>query len=278
MKNTCTEIVPAIYPKAKRIVAIGDIHGDYNSLLQIFTHAKILKNNKFVARDTHIVIVGDFLDRGARRLNADDERSEYKIIKLLFKMMHAAKKYNSHVCICLGNHEIMNVLGDFSYVSPEGNKDFDGRRHEYMKPGGKIAKLLACKTNTIVKIGSWLFSHAGVKSEISNKYKLTEVNHIIREFLLGNTEYPVRPIFKRLFWHRSFGGRKPNCEDSNKSAGNYNTVRQVIGHTVQRSGINVACDEKLFRIDVGLSRAFYKNPRIQYLEIINDDNYYLHKL
>ena len=31
-------------------------------------------------------------------------------------------------------------------------------------------------------------------------------------------------------------------------------VLQVVGHTIQEQGINSACGEKVFRIDVGLSK------------------------
>ena len=42
--------------------------------------------------------------------------------------------------------------------------------------------------------------------------------------------------------------------------------RLVVGHTVQKSGINSACGDKLFRIDVGLSAYYGDNPT-QVLEI-----------
>jgi hypothetical protein len=41
--------------------------------------------------------------------------------------------------------------------------------------------------------------------------------------------------------------------------------RMVVGHTVQKSGISSACAERVYRIDVGLSR-FFGGP-IQILQI-----------
>jgi hypothetical protein len=43
--------------------------------------------------------------------------------------------------------------------------------------------------------------------------------------------------------------------------------RMVVGHTVQDQGINAACDGTVWRIDVGLSKA-YGGP-IQVLEIVD---------
>ena len=42
--------------------------------------------------------------------------------------------------------------------------------------------------------------------------------------------------------------------------------RMVVGHTVQKAGINSACQDRVYRIDVGLS-AYYGNNPTQVLEI-----------
>ena len=42
--------------------------------------------------------------------------------------------------------------------------------------------------------------------------------------------------------------------------------RLVVGHTTQRNGITSACGDRVYRIDVGLSR-FYGDGPIQVLEI-----------
>jgi hypothetical protein len=41
----------------------------------------------------------------------------------------------------------------------------------------------------------------------------------------------------------------------------------VVGHTVQ-NGINSACDGKIWRTDIGMSRSFGKRNKIQVLEIL----------
>ena len=64
----------------------------------------------------------------------------------------------------LGNHEIMNVLGNMKYVDEKGASDFGNyeKRKELFKPGKKWAKYLACTRNSIVKIGDWIFVHGGL--------------------------------------------------------------------------------------------------------------------
>ena len=46
-------------------------------------------------------------------------------------------------------------------------------------------------------------------------------------------------------------------------------ARMVVGHTIQEAGINSACNDRVFRIDVGLSKGC-GNGMPQVLEIIND--------
>ena len=47
-----------------------------------------------------------------------------------------------------------------------------------------------------------------------------------------------------------------------------NVRRLVIGHTVQEQGINSACDGRVWRIDVGMSK--YYDGQVQVLELRGD--------
>lgn len=268
--NYCQVNPEGVFPPAKRIIVIGDIHGDLEALITILFYSGVIdKYLNWIANSTHLVVIGDILDRGSRSFGTGDEKSEYTIIKLLVNLKKHAQRYSSEVHIILGNHELMNIFGNFSYVSALGMTDFDGKRKEYFKPGGKIAKLLGCNAVSILKIGSWLFSHAGVLPEISSRYSINGINDIVREFILGNTSVPDNDIINTSFWHRQYAGL-PNCAKAMQSNNDYTSRSQVIGHNVQRNGINNACNGALFRVDIGLSKAFGLKKRYQYLEIIND--------
>lgn len=56
------------------------------------------------------------------------------------------------------------------------------------------------------------------------------------------------------------------CEVLNRVLKETSAKRLVVGHTVQKDGINGACQDRLFRIDVGLS-AYYGDRPAQVLEI-----------
>jgi hypothetical protein len=93
----------------ERVVAIGDLHGDYEQYINVMRSAGLLdKNGKWSGGRTHLVQTGDITDRGA------DSR---KIIDHLVKLAKQAKRKGGYIHMLIGNHEAMNVTGDLRYVS-----------------------------------------------------------------------------------------------------------------------------------------------------------------
>jgi hypothetical protein len=93
----------------ERVIAIGDLHGDYPRYIDVMESAGLIdKNGKWSGGETHLVQTGDITDRGA------DSR---KIIDHLVKLKKQAKKKGGYVHLLIGNHESMNVVGDLRYVS-----------------------------------------------------------------------------------------------------------------------------------------------------------------
>jgi len=103
----------------ERVVAIGDLHGDYNQYINVMRSAGLIgKSGKWAGGDTHLVQTGDITDRG------DDSR---KIIDHLVKLAKQAKKKGGHIHMLIGNHEAMNVTGDLRYVTTGEFRAFEGR-------------------------------------------------------------------------------------------------------------------------------------------------------
>ena len=93
----------------ERVVAIGDLHGDYDQYIRVMKSAGLLdKKDRWSGGKTHLVQTGDLTDRG------DDSR---KIIDHLVKVAKQAKKKGGYVHLLIGNHESMNVVGDLRYVT-----------------------------------------------------------------------------------------------------------------------------------------------------------------
>jgi hypothetical protein len=94
-----------------RIVAIGDIHGADAAFVSILQKAQLINaNREWIAQNTIFIQTGDVLDRGPGSRKAMD---------LLLNLEKQATKQNSKVIPLLGNHEVMNIIGDLRYVSAE---------------------------------------------------------------------------------------------------------------------------------------------------------------
>ena len=136
---------PGVLPKCRRIIAIGDLHGDFQAMQQALIRAKIIDiDNNWIGEDSIVVQVGDVLDGGGRGheidSNGNNSLAEIQIFHFLYKLNVAARSSNGRVISLIGNHELMNMLGDFRYVSNSHKSGLGGdvKRKELFKPGGKL--------------------------------------------------------------------------------------------------------------------------------------------
>ena len=92
-----------------RVVAMSDPHGAYDAFLQTLINAGVTDAaSNWAGGDTHLVITGDLLDRGAE---------SRKIMDLVMKLEDQAVASGGRVHLTLGNHEVMNLVGDLRYVA-----------------------------------------------------------------------------------------------------------------------------------------------------------------
>jgi hypothetical protein len=273
-----------VYPSTYKIIAFGDVHGDYYATLKCLQKAKIIdKKLNWCCGNAHVVQMGDILDRKIRHnQNPTDEDSEFKIINLFLKLMKQSFKAGGGFHCIFGNHEFMNVIGNFNYVSDAGINHFrNGKtdRAKFFQPNSTMAKLFATFWNPIIKIGKYLFCHAGISSEIAYKYKIPQINKYMRDFLLGNDKLMDNKNFDELFlnengiiWSREYSDNVLNKSKIKNLLSNYNCEFMVVGHTIQNNGINLKNDSIWF-IDTGMSEAFgkrYNDNKIQVLIIIEN--------
>ncbi|XP_076923990.1 shewanella-like protein phosphatase 2 [Bidens hawaiensis] len=106
----------AFHTNPNRLIAIGDLHGDLLKSKQSLRLAGLIDDNdSWSGGSSTLVQVGDVLDRGGQEL---------KILYFLEKLKRQAVKSGGNVITMNGNHEIMNVDGDFRYVTPSGLEEF----------------------------------------------------------------------------------------------------------------------------------------------------------
>jgi hypothetical protein len=209
------QAAPAPYPPLRvtapgRIVALGDVHGDIGQARRALSIAGVLGeggdavNPEWVGGDTVVVQVGDVLDRG------DDEIA---ILILLQKLHKQAEKEGGAVYILNGNHEVLNVSGDFRYVTQGafqesmrfgehlvnlfgkafedafGGAEDDPRKKQVkarvglFSPGGPLAQQLAMNS-TVLIVNDTVFAHGGLMPR-HVEFGLERLNNAVADWMRG---------------------------------------------------------------------------------------------
>ena len=169
----------------------------------------------------------------------------------------------------------MNIIGNFSYVSPKSLND-NYKRQELFKPGGTLSAILSQRP-LVVKIGKLLFCHAGLTLEhlsILSKYNkdISYLNTIWKNFLKNNAVliedkeifYKIILDMDGMLWTRDLN----NGDDLMKLKEQLGCIYMFVGHTVvERIKL---INDFIWYTDTGISRSF-GNTSYQYIDIFNNN-------
>jgi hypothetical protein len=93
------------------LIAIGDVHGDFDDFCLLLKRVGLVDaQHHWTGGNTTLVQTGDLIDRGPKGR---------EVMDLFISLEKEATKAGGQVVPLLGNHEVMNILGDLRYVSPE---------------------------------------------------------------------------------------------------------------------------------------------------------------
>ncbi|GAB67892.1 phosphoesterase, partial [Plasmodium cynomolgi strain B] len=260
-----------------KIIAIGDIHGDIESLKLILRHANLVnENDEWIAENVLLVQVGDVLDRGIYGP---------LIYDYLFKLQKEAPLKKSKVLLIMGNHEQLNLCGYFDYVNKKEVEKFFKNNYNYRlfhfvySRGEYYNKLI--RLPAIAKVNDILFVHAGISKKISslslNTIRLKtrlQVENMCRVLSYDKSMNYVSQ--EGVLWHDHISRTAPYdekeaCSILSHVFNNYKAKHLVVGHTKQMTHeISSYCNGGLFLIDTGMS-LFMNNgqPYPNYLVVQN---------
>ncbi|CAM9310547.1 unnamed protein product, partial [Heterosigma akashiwo] len=280
-----------------RVIAIGDVHGDFDQMMKCLRIGEAVdENGNWIGKDTIVVQTGDIFDRG------DDE---VKILKTLHRLKDEARGEGGDVVSLIGNHEVLSIFGDHSFVT-EGafasyNKleselrAFHGKnwsrfegypRHEQCRiaalcPGGLFSPLLA-RHPLVLKVGRTLFCHGGLGPQhlMGGAWGLDALNRAVAAAVAGRGRFPRELLSGAgaVVWDRAYSS--PESYDGLAPAARARLEqalelvgcdRMVVGHTPQRRGINSAAAGRVWRVDVGLARCYNGGGLPQVLELVGDE-------
>lgn len=242
---------PAFSQQPARIVAVGDLHGDWKAWQDIARNAGLIdRRGRWAGGKTVLVQLGDITDRGPDSL---------KIIRNLMQLQREAARKGGKVVVVLGNHEAMMVLDDTRYTTPQEFAAFaDGQsaarrdrvyeanrallenayraqdpkitpeqvRAKWMaehpigwlehklawSPKGELGRW-AASNPAIIKIGDTLFAHGGISAEYARQ-PLDAVNKRIAAAMAAGDDSPTSVLTDPLgpLWYRGLVAADPEAQ------------------------------------------------------------------
>lgn len=261
-----------------KIIAVGDLHGDIESLRAILTHANLIdEQDNWVAHNVLLIQVGDVLNKGIYGPIIYD---------LLFKLQKQAEKKNSKVLLILGNHEERNLCGELRYLHSDEVKvlyqnDYEKRVYDFTNKNGYYYKRLI-RMPSIIKVNKIIFTHGGISKSFA-KFSIDLINIKIRLQIENKCKVVKYDPFNYLnaysvLWYKTMSQKvKSNelkvCNVLFQILNRFDGNRLVVGHTKQMSHkISAFCHNSYFLIDTSMShflndgQAFPSYLKIEYEE------------
>jgi len=145
---------------SESLVAIGDVHGDFDDFVAILQRIGLIdKQNHWKGGKTTFVQVGDLLDRGPK---------PREVMDLMMALEKEAGQAGGRVVSLLGNHEMMNMMGDLRYVTPVNYTSFADSNSEKRQKSAYDEYV------------QWRNKHAALIAELSQPMELTEAEWMAR--------------------------------------------------------------------------------------------------
>ena len=221
-------------PATARIVALSDIHGQYEPMVQLLRANGVIDaaDHWALGKDT-LVVAGDMFDRGPRVTEA---------FWLLYGLQHEAAAAGGSVQFVLGNHETMVLYDDLRYVNPKYTQVATLLVKTYPDLYGAdsvIGQWLRSRP-AILKVGDTLFLHGGIAPQSIDLALQAEQTNAGYRASLGVPKAEVKqdPRYARLYdgkaspiWYRGYFNGELDDAGVEAVVKQLGVARIVVGHT-----------------------------------------------
>lgn len=249
---------PGSYDSPDRIIALSDIEGNFNALYSLLLSNGVMNTSyQWIFGKNHLVIGGDVMDRGD---------NVTQVLWLLYDLERQARDHGGRVHFILGNHEVMNLEGNLSYVADKylalaqklSRLQDNKLAYENLLTHNDVMVDWMKQKNCIVKIGRSLFAHGGISPEIlKNNITIDMMNSTLRKKLNEHSEDELTKLITESngpLWYR---GLVTSADDHARLGEDvidailkfYDVDRIVVGHTIVNQ-VTADYNGKVIRTDV----------------------------
>jgi hypothetical protein len=239
-----------IFSGADKTLVLSDIEGEFEPFRNLLLAANVINTGyNWTFGKGRLIVAGDLFDRG---------KQVCQFLWLLYKLEDESKSKGGDVNVVLGNHDIMNLSGDYRYVQPEyyfNAKLLNENYSNLYAPSTELGRWLRSK-NIIEKIGGLLVLHGGVSPAILNRQlSIQRINDNCRPYFdadLRNIPDSLKDFFNdnALFWYRGYF-LEPKASQGlvDSTLAFYQCKKIVVGHDII-DHIASFYNDKLIGVDV----------------------------
>ncbi len=255
------EIPKTTYNDGKPIIAISDIEGSFKAFREFLISNQVIDQNlNWIFGKGHLVLVGDFVDRGW---------SVTQVLWFIYKLEQEAEKEGGTVHFIIGNHELKNMQGNYRSSAEKylGVSNILGKlQSELYSPNSFLGRWMSSK-NSIELINGNLFAHGGIHPDVADtNLNLDEINQMIRRNYYNpyypKTEKTVENLLnstkRGICWYRGYFKDDLTQEQVEIGLDKFNAKSITVGHTLQ-SKVNRKYNGKVIGIDVKHPKDYQKN-------------------
>lgn len=272
------KIPKTTYNDENPIVAISDIEGGYKAFRDFLINSEVIDTNlNWTFGKGHLVLVGDFVDRGW---------SVTQVLWFIYKLEQDATEQGGFVHFIIGNHELKNLQGNYKATAEKylGVANILGKvQSEFYNTNSFLGKWVSSK-NALELINGNLFAHGGIHPDVADsKLTLDEINQVIQ----SNYYTPYYPKKEKtieqlltstktgICWYRGYFKDDLTQEQVDRGLNKFKAKSIIVGHTLQ-SKVKKTYNGKVIGIDVHHPKDYHKNWPNGKSEglLIENDKYY----
>ncbi len=249
----------SIFTDVANIVALSDIHGQYDLAVEI------LQNNGIIDEDLnwnfgngHMVIVGDIFDRGPKVT---------EVLWLVYELEKQAKEAGGFVHFLLGNHEYMVLHKDLRYLHEkcESVSKLLGKEYDELFGSNTILGRWLRSKPTIVKINEHVFVHGGISNDfLSNVgFDIESINETMRLSIdRSKDEMKATDFYSTYYgrsgpiWYRGYFYDDLSNQAIDSVLNRTNSEHVVVGHCSNDEVVSLFSN-KIFGVDSSIKMGKY---------------------
>lgn len=265
-------IIINVMSRYKKIIVIGDIRGDSKVLIKSLELANLLKDDKWIGKDTLVIQMGNTLS-GKSSISPPlskeyiESSEEIKIINLISLFISKAKSHSCEFVSILGKHELLSyyhgkdILFMRQYIKSKDEeiykKMYNITRNKFWKPGNEGGRILS-KRPLFYLTDKILFTNFNL-STCDNDINKTKKD--VEKWLHSGKNKPkiISKEFNNVDTQLDFNLLNLNYE-------------KIVTSSSVKNGNN-----KIIKVKTNSSRAFGENC-IEILEIITEPYFFVKRI